>query len=284
MPRGRDGRAGRAGGAALRLAAMTGERPDAQAWLRMLATPRAVAAAYAVAVLSLAAQVAAWWANTSPYVGASESRSAWVIYLAPMLLGASPLVTANSSAVVALAVALGLEVARRLSRPGERSHLALVGVALAAVFTLLAAAPFVMVILFRSELDALFESTDSFRPAMDWVTLAGIGEGLACPLIGWLFWRIWRTQVPVLLLPEPVGSGLEQAASAGQSRPRVDSVPAAAPEPARPDASGAEPVQELAPRPVPPVPPAPPGPAAAYRPPGAEVTDESLFRPPQRRS
>ena len=238
-----------------------------------------MAAAYAVAVLSLAAQVAAWWANTSPYVGASESRSAWVIYLAPMLLGASPLVTANSSAV-----ALGLEVARRLSRPGERSHLALVGVALAAVFTVLAATPFVMVILFRSELDALFESTDSFRPAMDWVTLAGIGEGLACPLIGWLFWRIWRTQVPVLLLPEPVGSGLEQAASAGQSRPRVDSVPAAAPEPARPDASGAEPVQELAPRTVPPVPPAPLGPAAAYRPPGAEVTDESLFRPPQRRS
>ena len=263
---------------------MTRERPDALAWLRLLATPGAVAAAYAAALVSVAAQIGAWWASVSPYVGIGQEGPGWFVYVTPMLLGASPVVSASSSAVVALAVALGLEVARRLSRPGEHLTLPLVGVALSAAFTVLAAAPFVIVVLFRSELDTLFATMDSTRPSMDWMTLAGFGQALACPLLGWLFWRVWRTPVSVVPLEEPVASVPEGAASAGGSRPRVDSVPAATPETTRLDEPGAEPVQELAPRPIPPTPPAPPGPAAAYRLPGAEVTDESLFRPPQPRS
>lgn len=98
---------------------MTRERPDALAWLRLLATPGAVAAAYAVALVSVAAQIGAWWASVSPYVGIGQEGPGWFVYVTPMLLGASPVVSASSSAVVALAVALGLEVARRLSRPGN---------------------------------------------------------------------------------------------------------------------------------------------------------------------
>lgn len=71
---------------------------------------------------------------------------------------------------------------------------------------MLAAAPFVIVVLFRSELDTLFATMDSTRPSMDWMTLAGFGQALACPLLGWLFWRVWRTPVPVVPLEEPVAS------------------------------------------------------------------------------
>ena len=59
---------------------------------------------------------------------------------------------------------------------------------------------------FRSELDTLFATMDSHAPVHGLDDPGGFGQALACPLLGWLFWRVWRTRSRWCPLEEPVAS------------------------------------------------------------------------------
>ena len=212
-------------GGGSRLAGMTRERPDAPAWLRLLATPgrsrRPMPPPW-----SVAAQIGALVGEVlRRSVGPAEGAG---LFMSRRCSSAphrsSP---GQLSAVVALAVALS-RLARRLSRPGNTRPFP--GAAPLSGLTVLAAAPL------RHRRPSVASPTRRSRrwdhaPVHGLDDLAGSGQAPARPLP-----RLAVLAGPAH--PGPDGAPRSPAAPCPRGLPRragpdrrVDSVPAAAPEP-----------------------------------------------------